>query len=77
MVNLRGDGHQGSGQHPQGRLHFHQGGTVILTREFLDRLELWWWLWFTLSLVPHFLGVDGGAFFLFLGGIIEIRVDNN
>ena len=67
MVNLSGDGCEGSGHHPQGLLHFHQGGTVIWTRdlEFLGRVEFWWWLWFTPSLVPPFLGVDGGAFFLF------------
>ena len=46
MVYLGGDGHQGSSQHPQGLLHFPQDGSFILTREFLDRLELWWWLWF-------------------------------
>ena len=51
---------------PIGLLHVHKGSTVIWTREFLYRLELWWLLWFTPSFVPpSFLGVDGGTFFLF------------
>ena len=53
--------------------------SAAVSRKFLDRLKLWWWLWFTPILVPPppFLGVDGDTFFLFLGGIIEIRTETN
>ena len=65
---------------PQGLLHFLHCGSFILTREFLCWLDLGGWLWSAPILVPPpphhpFLGVEGGADVLLLGGILEIRTE--
>ena len=77
MVNLTGDGRQGSGQHPQGLLYIHQGRTFIWTQEFLGRLELRRWLWFTPNRVPHLPRGGWWRSFLVLGGILEVRTETN
>ena len=77
VAYLGGNGHQGRHQSPQGLLHFLQCGSFILTREFLCWLDLGGGCGLLLFLCPPppFLGVEGGADGLLLGGILEIRTE--